>query len=460
MADEHTPYTPSGFTREELHELEKTGELTPFKPVSIRATLLVTLAIDPAIAQGLSVLSGKLDIFTDYTTFDKTRFLCVILYPVIFVIVRSLAGLLTSSARKRRREELAAIKAKKDQTNQIIENHQLAMTLVTKCEEHGIASDETEDDKSAIWVIAQSIGIANKDKAMSLYSEAKSPDPETEAILNEQAVQKSNDAKKRDSDYVAKLNELYPADQIGKDKYLTKVDKELQELEEKHKALLAVADYVGSGSVCARTKPKNTMLEAAKGQLIGGPGLAAARAASAETYNSNHPNGMPDASTMQAFTDWAADRRLEAIKLERKIKELRGRVDDVKARLIDMDNQKKYARFVRLSTKTPSLTAGGNIEVRVVPTAGETEDAMVIDEPAIVDGSVVIKAWLNEEQIGQAIYCPDGFDGNLSHAGFKVQRKDPVIILVDKPLASSDLSSITFTFEPETLWAIQKNPAA
>ena len=152
---------PANFTRKEINELEKAGKLTPFSPVSFPAVLLFSLVIDPAVAQSLSELSGKMDILADITTSDKTLALSIILYPVIVVITTSLADLLTSGARKRRREELAAIKANKEKADRIIEDYQSAIDLVSKCEEHGIMSAETEAEQAAIWVVAQSVGIAD-----------------------------------------------------------------------------------------------------------------------------------------------------------------------------------------------------------------------------------------------------------------------------------------------------------
>ena len=163
---------------------------------------------------------------------------------------------------------------------------------------------------------------------------------------------------------------------------------------------------------------------------------------------------------------------MEADRLETKIKELKARVADIEARLIDMDNPEKYAKFVQCEFGNPRLTREGNIEVVIYGASKTNEEAMILDEPAIVDGSAIVKAWLNGEQIGESIYCPDGFDGNLERAGFEKGRSlgvysfylefllTALIIPVTRELKPEDLGSITFTLEPKTIWAIQKNPAA
>lgn len=466
MADEHVPFTP-----EEINELERTGKLTPFTPVSHQAILLLSLVMDLAITWGLVKLYIETDVFirlpvpvisvcSFLLNSNGICFLPIILYPVIVKTTNSLADLLTSGARKRRREELAAIKAKREQKTRTIKDYQSAMALISKCEEHGIKSAESEADRSAIWVVAQSIGIASKENALSLYSEAKNPSSETQTILKEEDDRKRAEQVEADSDKAAHLNKLYPATLIGKDKYLTRIKKELQELEEKHKALLAVADYVGSGRAYIPAKPKNVTLEAAKGQLIGGPGLAAAKAISAENYNSSHSSGMPSASEMESATRWATYKRQDAAELEPRIEELKAQIADIEARLIDLDSQEKYTEFARCKVEAFDLTEGGSIDAWISPADGAIEGAAILDEPAIVDGSLIVKAWLNDEQIGQTVYCPDGFDGDLSHTGFGVQRMDPVIILVSKELKPEDLESITFTVKPNIIWAIQKNPAA
>lgn len=466
MADEPTPSTTENELekyREELKklkELEAAGELTPQPRVPLGTILLLSFMLDLPIAQGLSVLLGKLDILSNYATVSKTRVLLFILYPIIVAIIHYIWSLSTLDERKRREEELSAIKTAEEQKSRIIKNHQRAMLLISKCEERGIESAETEADQSAIWIIAQSIGITSRDEAMSLYSEAKDPSPETEAVLNEEAererVKEVAIAKEEDSNDVTRLNELYPVTLVGKDKYLTPIKKQLQELEEKHRALLAAADYMASGSAYLPTKPKNVTLEAAKGQLIGGPGLAAAKATAAENYNSSHPGGMPSAEFTREAIEWAVTKRNEARKLEPQIEALRAQVADIEARLIDLDNTDKYAGKVQLESDGFCVTFAGNIKLFV---ESSVEDAAILDEPAIIDGSFVVKAWMNGEQIGQAVYCPEGFDGNLKRAGFGNDRHEPVVILTSKELKEGDEDSISITFKPLHVWAIQKNPA-
>ena len=331
------------------------------------------------------------------------------------------------------------------------ERYKRAVILFEKCEDHGIELNEGPIDQSAVWIVAESLGIASREEALELLSEALNPSPETKAAL-----------KAHDSNEVDRHNELYPATLIGKDKYLTKIKEGLRELEEKHKALLAFSDSLVTGSIYVPTKPKNVTLEAAKGQLIGGPGLAAAKAISAEKYNSSHPDGGPGSSAMQAAFDLGVSKRMEASKLEPRIKELRAQIADIEARLIDLDNQEKYAKFARckINLDEVTLTDGGNVLVWIY--SPDEKGATILGEPAIVDGSLIISAYLNGEQIGQSVFCPErGFDGDLRKAGFGgwwFLGTD--IILVSKELTKEDLDSITFTVEPNVIWAMQKDPAA
>lgn len=351
------------------------------------------------------------------------------------------------------------------------ERLQRAMRLVRECRSYNkslklwdsrprINLYEERIDRIPLYDVAELMGISAME-ARELLSEARDPSPE---IID--AVEAL------DSNRINWANELYPSSLTGKEKYLTEIKKELRELEERHKALLAYADSLATGSVYMPTSPKNVTLEAVKGQIIGGPGLAAAKAISAEKYNSDHPGGMPSSSAMQAAIELSVNKRMEADRLETKIKELKAKVADIEARPIDMDNSEKYAKFVQCEFGDPRLTREGNIEVNIYGASKTNEEAMILDEPAIVDGSAIVKAWLNGEQIGESIYCPDGFDGNLEKAGFGKGRSldafsfnlelllTALIIPVTRELKPEDLDSVTFTFEPKTIWAIQKNPAA
>ena len=351
------------------------------------------------------------------------------------------------------------------------ERLQRAMRLVKECRSYNkslkfwdsrprINLYEERIDRIPLHYVAELMGISAME-ARELLSEARDPSPEIIDAL-----------KKLDSNRINWTNELYPSSLAGKEKYLTEIKKELRELEERHKTLLAYADSLATGSVYMPTSPKNVTLEAVKGQIIGGPGLAAAKAISAEKYNSDHLGGMPSSSAMQAAIELSVNKRMEADRLETKIKELKAKVADIEARLIDMDNSEKYAKFVQCDFGDPRLTREGNIEVNIYGASKTNEEAMILDEPAIVDGSAIVKAWLNGEQIGESIYCPDGFDGNLEKAGFGKGRSldafsfnlelllTALIIPVTRELKPEDLDSVTFTFEPKTIWAIQKNPAA
>lgn len=351
------------------------------------------------------------------------------------------------------------------------ERLQRAMRLVKECRSYNkslkswdsrprINLYEERIDRIPLHDVAELMGVSAME-ARELLSEARDPSPEIIDAL-----------KKLDSNRINWTNELYPSSLAGKEKYLTEIKKELRELEERHKTLLAYADSLATGSVYMPTSPKNVTLEAVKGQIIGGPGLAAAKAISAEKYNSDHPGGMPSSSAMQAAIELSVNKRMEADRLETKIKELKAKVADIEARLIDMDNSEKYAKFVQCDFGEPRLTREGNIEVNIYGASKTNEEAMILDEPAIVDGSAIVKAWLNGEQIGESIYFPDGFDGNLEKAGFGKGRSldafsfnlelllTALIIPVTRELKPEDLDSVTFTFEPKTIWAIQKNPAA
>lgn len=360
-----------------------------------------------------------------------------------------------------------------DSLSAALERYRRIVRLADACDSHNKSfkncwcrvhfdEDGKPNDPIALRKIAESIGISDEE-ALELLSEAINPSPELVNAL-----------KTDDSNRIVWTNEFYPATLVGKEKYLTEIKKELQELGEKHKTLLAYADCLATGSVYIPTKPKNVTFEAAKGQIIGGPGLAAAKAISAENYNSSHPGGMPSSSEMQASIELSTSIRMQAVRLEEKIKELRAKIVDIEARHIDMDNPEKYAKFTQCPIGFPSLTEEGNIQIAVFGAHKTNEEPTILGKPAIVDGSVIIKAWLNGEQVGQTVYCPGGFSGNLERAGFGERRRllsfiifDGISSLVDSPvipvtreLKSEDLKSITFTVEPNIIWAIQKNPAA
>ena len=378
--------------------------------------------------------------------------------PVIVIIigVAILASLPSSS--KQQKPSPDSDEKPESKEAKILERFDLANKLLTKCNEHGIVSAETPDDQSNIWIVGQSIGVGSKEEALSLFSEATNPSPEVKTALQRRRESELAAAKKRDSDRIARNDELYPASLVGKDKYLTRIKKELPELKEQRETYFKASVHLANGDLFMSEKPKNVTFEAAKGQILGGPGLAAAKATAAENYNSTISGGKPEAS--EGMLKWADDLNKKAYDLTGKIMELEGRIADIESRLIDIDNPEKYTKYVKCKVKALYITEGGNIDALVFTIKGADKGATILDMPARVDGSIVIHAWSGNEQIGELTYSPrDGFDGDLNEAGFGFPGKDEVIIPANRELNTDDLDSITFSYEPKTVWAIQRDMA-
>ena len=59
------------------------------------------------------------------------------------------------------------------------ERYKRAVILFEKCEDHGIELNEGPIDQSAVWIVAESLGIASREEALELLSEALNPSTET-----------------------------------------------------------------------------------------------------------------------------------------------------------------------------------------------------------------------------------------------------------------------------------------
>lgn len=116
-------------------------------------------------------------------------------------------------------EQLEA--AKQAASKALAERHKNAERLLERCEEAGISSLDTEEDKSNLWIIAERMGIKSKEEAVALYQEGQNPSEEAiEAVKKERAENRAllyeiecNDLKRRLADY--------PPSLIGREKYTT-----------------------------------------------------------------------------------------------------------------------------------------------------------------------------------------------------------------------------------------------
>ena len=98
------------------------------------------------------------------------------------------------------------------------------------------------------------------------------------------------------------------------------------------------------------------------------------------------------------------------------------------------------------------LTEGGNLRIWIK--TAYIKDPLILNKPAIIDGSIRIRAIAGNTPIGETVYCPDGFVYHYRNKGFGQTKAATRLIELSE---ERDYSSahIDFEIEPIHLWSIE-----
>ena len=361
-----------------------------------------------------------------------------------------------------KRKKEAAVKA-------LVARHNMAERLLKRCQEAGISSLDTEDDKSNMWTIAESMGVKSKEEAVALYRESLNPSKETtEAVEKEHAEFRASMRKHEHDDLKRSLAD-YPPNLIGRDKYTawalalrTRVQKEIGGYEASSKVM--------STYPSAHPTPQVSVTkEAMKGQLAGGAGLAAAKAIEAQNLNARSSAASADIADGMLKLSFAYSRKAE--ELEWLLKRINRYLGSVNSKLIDTEHSDKYASMIEGHVSKAELTYGGNLKLDI--DFNITDEPEILGKEAFLDGVIDITATLDGNTIGSRAYCRPlsncpGYRVSISkdpseilligkvHTGLEnnlhIQR---VLMIVTANITDADIPNIVFEITPRTVWAVE-----
>lgn len=243
-----------------------------------------------------------------------------------------------------------------------------------------------------------------------------------------------------------------------------------------------------------------------RGQLIGGAGVATAKALFAQNFNARSAATSKQLET--EMVDLANKYASMAKDMGKALKITKTYLADIGNRYIDTEHSEKYSPMVKGHVSNVHATFGGNLEFDVsFEIDGEPE---ILGKEAFLDGTVNIIAKLGNKTLGRTTYCPplrtiDSFHAgpvfhesvdlpNYSHlvgkdwesidpvrylkheldsghsidafrvnnigriyAGFTTKHTCPstVIIPTTVDVSKEDISNIKFDIVPRKVWAIQ-----
>ena len=401
--------------------------------------------------------------------------ICLAFFVPLFVFCRNYLKEIDSVLSEKKAEEAEA--AKKASDADALRRHETALDLVKRCEEFGIASLGTEDDKQNLWIVAESMGIASKEQAIELYQEGRNPSADTVAFIEKlqaekRATERAAKSQKDISWNECRLRQSSP-DIVGRERYSGWAEILRDRLQKEIESLDASSKIMATYPSAYPTPQKSVTKEAVKGQLVGGAGLAAARAMEARDFNARSAKTSADLAAGMAKLSMSYSKKAERDRdyLQKTLKYL----DAIGSKLIDTEHTEKYAEMVHINVVKPVVTDGGNLRFDLeVSVAGTPE---VLGRKALLDGTVDITARLGSHVLGSTSWCPwdypskqDALEDDLSdvarfaltnerYAGFSRLSSHTltscVYIFPDTNITAEDLPSIDFVVKPRKIWAVE-----
>lgn len=373
-----------------------------------------------------------------------------------------------AKAEAEKKAEAIALAAKREAAEkEAVERYKCGKELVDRCEKEGITLLATEDDKSNLWIIANSMGVQSKEEALALYAEGMNPGEEVLARIKKEKDERRADFDKDDREEVSQRLARTPPDLVGRDKYTKWAFTLKARLDE------GIAGYEASEKVMSlypstyATPQKSVTREAMKGQLVGGSGLAAAKAIEAQNFNARA--AASNASLSASMAKHAFNDSLKADELKRERSRIISYITNISKRLIDTDHTEKYISMLEWKVSKAEVTLGGNLELNIdfMVSKGEPE---IMGREAILDGIVDITARLKGKPIASTVYCPpygpsmesienDELDKiflcDKARAGFNDRHVRYLGMITTTEITKADIPNITFEIVPRQLWAIE-----
>lgn len=369
-----------------------------------------------------------------------------------------------------KQEQLEAAKRKKEAAvKALVARQNMAERLLKRCQEAGISSLDTEDDTSKVWIIAESMGVTSKEEAVALYREGQNPSKEAAEAVEIMRAESRASWREYELDKLKRSLADYPPNLIGRDKYTawalalrTRVQKEIGGYEASSKVM--------STYPSAHPTPQVSVTkEAMKGQLVGGAGLAAAKAIKTQNLNARSSAASADIAAGMSKLSFAYSRKAE--ELEWQLKRINRYLRSVNSKLIDTEHSDKYASMIEGHVSKAKLTCGGNLMLDI--DFNITDEPEILGKEAFLDGVIDITATLDGNTIGSRTYCRPlsncpRYSASLNkdlneiyligkvHTGLQnnlhIQR---VLMIVTANITEADIPNMVFEITPRTVWAVE-----
>lgn len=363
---------------------------------------------------------------------------------IVVVIVLAIIGMVASSKEE---QEAREKKAQEEAEQAHIDKENQLLDFFLLCKRKGLKDPVANpEERESLFIIGKNSGFTSKQACLEAFQKGAQINLQREFERKERERER---IAQKERDDAAEQKRL--ADLVGKDKYLSSVEQKLAEYDAAAKAGDFLLKAAGADLI-AQPQREDWSVAGGFADAIAGPGAALATVSEIQARNARAEQ---DAAERRRRAPenmrTAASVKIDAETKYNELKELR---DDVADKLVDDGNPEEKYRMLAPQIISSSVTASGNIKVKLVVRLEGTP--MLFNEPAILDGSLKISALQNGRKVGTGYYSPVGFgQTDLSKVGFGKSPAKSVLVLVD-PQANFD-SSLPYDLriEPYHLWIIE-----
>ncbi|MCR5202193.1 MAG: hypothetical protein K6D02_03750 [Lachnospiraceae bacterium] len=299
------------------------------------------------------------------------------------------------------------------------EEKEKGIELYKTCNERGIKGSITNSNIESIKLIASNLGIQQGEEEY-YYNLGKEEEGRKIIEKNKEQQKRLLDNKKLAYDKLLNL-----ASKIGKDKYYKDIIEKYEALKSAKKVENYMSGFHAHKALNYEEKPTqiNSSIMGGIADGIGGTGAGMAAYMDAERENAEERMRAAERTAKERQRSYEEYKRSKdnIAMIDKKIKELKEKVDYLKPKMCDMSNPEekmKMLTFEKVTVKSdiaPFLRFNGFIDFDGKPT--------VLGNEARLDGifKIVVRDPDNSEIIGVGYYCPPGENEgtDLRKVGFK-----------------------------------------
>ena len=355
---------------------------------------------------------------------------------------------------KKKKQEIEEESRKKQLEREIIEQNKIeerknAVYIYNKCYNKKVNDFEKPENIEALRVIASSFGVEDIEEAKRLYAMG-------EQITAKEKYDKEQEIiiKNRNKDYKRNAKDEEEARIVGKIKYTKRLEEDIK------KGMAAIemskiGEKIGRENMFATAKKSDWAFWGGMADGLVGPGAGIATAMDVQIQNAKAEENTKQlrASGEDLYFQSKAIQRNLPIEIAKE----QAIVDHINEKLYDDKNIDEKIKLIDFSKIKYTILENKNFEVNCKVKV--KENIKILDEPAVLDGSLRINIKDEDDNIvATGVYSAPGFNiTELEMVGFNCINEFTAICITKDYSQIDNKAKYKCEIVPNYLWLIEQN---